>query len=474
VIVGLPAHCISTRLLDFPFADIRKLETAIAFELEGQIPYDLEDIQYCWSLIEQKKHSSRVLAAFTLKDELHRLLGELEAAHLPARSVVLTSACLAELVMGYPEQAHGILYIHNEESHFCIGRQKLRYARPLLWGYASFLRTVMQHLSIDEEEARNAFHQFNLKRLNSAKPEVIHAVKEALKPLLFALSAMLRGLDKADYPETLSIGGSYEHALLGLADYLSEQLGIEFVDLELSEIALAKKCQLDVTLNSDYTLPFAMAMASIRGKKESVLNFRRGAFAYQGDIIAYRGQIGQIAAALAIVLVINIVSFSIRFSLLRAQENAIKQGFCTTTRTLLGKEICDPQAALSIVNHSGASKDETLIPSYSAGNLLEMLSKRIDGSIDVQFNELDLRIEGIPGQSEHITGKGEADSFETTEQLVAALKLDACVSHAEVSRLHKAQSGSRVEFNLDIKIDCPVGILPGAMDNPAAQKTEKP
>ncbi|HET6345417.1 MAG TPA: hypothetical protein VFH51_10815, partial [Myxococcota bacterium] len=49
VVVGLDARATSTRLLTFPFGDLRKAEAAVNFELEGQVPYALEDIAstYC-------------------------------------------------------------------------------------------------------------------------------------------------------------------------------------------------------------------------------------------------------------------------------------------------------------------------------------------------------------------------------------------------------------------------------------------
>jgi hypothetical protein len=103
----------------------------------------------------------------------------------------------------------------------------------------------------------------------------------------------------------------------------------------------------------------------------------------------------------------------------------------------------------------------TAIPSFSASALFEMLSKTVETSTDVQFDELDLRVDGNANQPDRLVGKGEAASFESTEQLVSMLKRDACVQDAEVSKLQRTQGG-RVSFNVLVKVVCPAGVQPGS------------
>jgi hypothetical protein len=146
--------------------------------------------------------------------------------------------------------------------------------------------------------------------------------------------------------------------------------------------------------------------------------------------------------------------------MLRGEEKHLDQGFCSATQRIVGREICDPTAALATLKQSGGDGG-VVIPSFSASSLLEMTSKAITSELDVQFDEMDLRVDATPGQPERISAKGEAASFETTEQLVNALKKDPCVQDAEVSNQRKTHNAGRVEFKLVIKVACPVGVQPG-------------
>lgn len=97
-----------------------------------------------------------------------------------------------------------------------------------------------------------------------------------------------------------------------------------------------------------------------------------------------------------------------------------------------------------------------------------MLSKRLPPSLDVHFDELDVRVDSVPGQPDRATGRGEAATFESIEQLIALLKSDPCVQDAEVSKQRKTQNAGRVEFGLTVKVNCPVGVRPGAATPVAA------
>ena len=48
---AIPGDRLSTRRLEFPFRDRKKLLQAVPFEMEGQIPFDLDDVVVDWELI---------------------------------------------------------------------------------------------------------------------------------------------------------------------------------------------------------------------------------------------------------------------------------------------------------------------------------------------------------------------------------------------------------------------------------------
>jgi hypothetical protein len=97
-----------------------------------------------------------------------------------------------------------------------------------------------------------------------------------------------------------------------------------------------------------------------------------------------------------------------------------------------------------------------------------MMSRGIGPEIDVSFEDLELRVDGRAGEPDRITGKGEAASFESTEQISQSLKRDPCVQEVEIGKQRKTRDGGRVEFNLSIKVACPPGSVPGKLSTAQA------
>ncbi|HET6345510.1 MAG TPA: hypothetical protein VFH51_11305, partial [Myxococcota bacterium] len=257
--------------------------------------------------------------------------------------------------------------------------------------------------------------------------------------------------------------------LPGLPEFLSARLGIpvELLDVRGSLQALPGGPE---AVGPEHALALGMAVALFRHGRELPLNFRRGELAYHGDIQLYRGTLTRAAIGMSIVLTLAILGSVVRYSILKGEEKQLDLGFCSATQRIVGREICDPTAAMATLRQSGGDGG-VVIPSYSAASLLEMVSKGITPDLDVQLDEIDLRVDATPGQPERIAAKGEAASFETTEGLATALKKDPCVQDVEVSNQRKTHNAGRVEFKLVIKVACPVGVQPGS---PAGARAATP
>ncbi len=62
-IACLPGERISIRKLELPFGDPRKVSRVIAFELESQIPFDIEEVVYDHVVVSRQPNQTRLLAA---------------------------------------------------------------------------------------------------------------------------------------------------------------------------------------------------------------------------------------------------------------------------------------------------------------------------------------------------------------------------------------------------------------------------
>ncbi|MEZ4272456.1 MAG: pilus assembly protein PilM [Myxococcota bacterium] len=280
---------------------------------------------------------------------------------------------------------------------------------------------------------------------------------EALKPLVTQLSTTLKSLPVEDQPTKIYLTGGTSR-LPGLCRHLEGRLG---VSVELLDVGNAlQTLHKQQNIGPEYAVCAGLVLAMLRRGRNLPMNLRSGPLAYSGDLQLYRGEIKRLAIGLAAVLVFAIAASIVRYSMINAEEKRIDQAFCSVTQKIVGREICDPTRAIATLRQAPGSDTGVIIPSYSAAQVFEMMSKAIDANVDVEFSELDFRIES--GETDRVTGKGEAASFDTTEIIQTQLKQDKCVQEAEISKQRKARNSTRVEFNFAMKIQCPAGQSPGS------------
>ena len=94
-----------------------------------------------------------------------------------------------------------------------------------------------------------------------------------------------------------------------------------------------------------------------------------------------------------------------RYVLVSGQEEALNKEFCLATEKIVGRQICDPTAALATLRQPAGAGDGVVIPEFSAARMFDAFSKNISAEIDVSFSELELRLPSRVGDFEKITGR---------------------------------------------------------------------
>ena len=70
VVVALSGDRISTRRLSFPFRDRKKIAPAVPFEVEAQVPYDLDDFFVDWEIVGEQPNRTDVVATLAPRAEV--------------------------------------------------------------------------------------------------------------------------------------------------------------------------------------------------------------------------------------------------------------------------------------------------------------------------------------------------------------------------------------------------------------------
>ncbi len=462
VICNADAAAVSTRLLSFPFEDQRKVEAALGFEIESQTPHNLDETALTWNVGARGGGRTDVLTATAPRAPLAEQLERLSAVGLEPRTMVLPAAVLGELLPDLPDEPVAILSLGETQSHLAVVHGTVRFARTIRAGGLNIDRSLARRYNLPADKARLAKETEARVLLGDGAGDeneraVSAAVLEGLGALWRAMTQSLHALPAELQPRRLYLTGGPSR-MVGLTELLESRLHIPVQLIDLRQSLGEIGCR-PASLGPEYADALAMLLAALRRGRAVPLNFRRGPLAYRGDLQVYRGEMVRVGVGLSIVLLLAIGGSFLRYSLVSAEERRINQAFCEASKRIVGREVCDPTAVLAIVRGGAPSTaNGIVVPSYSATALFEMLSRVIAPEVDVTFEDVELRVTGRVEDPDKISAKGEAATFETTDEIVTRLKQHPCVQEAEVSKQRK--KGARVEFNLSAKVVCPAGVLP--------------
>jgi Tfp pilus assembly PilM family ATPase len=120
VACALPARQLSTRRLEFPFSDARRLTQAIPFEIEAETPFDLDDIFVDWNLIEGDRNHGSVSASLVKRVHVAEALDLLQSSGCNPHVLEAGGLVLANLAPIFRLQgSHLIADIGHEKTTFC-------------------------------------------------------------------------------------------------------------------------------------------------------------------------------------------------------------------------------------------------------------------------------------------------------------------------------------------------------------------
>ena len=92
--VGFPTEQASVRLVQLPFGDRAKVEQALPFEVEGLVPFDLDDMVLSSRVIEMDPGQARVLVGLAERTRIRALLDGLSSVAVNPKVVVLDADLL--------------------------------------------------------------------------------------------------------------------------------------------------------------------------------------------------------------------------------------------------------------------------------------------------------------------------------------------------------------------------------------------
>ena len=461
VACALPARQLSTRQLEFPFSDARRLTQAIPFEIETESPFDLDDIFVDWNLLEGDRNRGIVAATLVKRVHVAEALDGLQAAGCNPHVLEAGGLVLANLApIFHLEGNHLIADIGHQKTTFCAmqhGRPVL--ARSVAIGGRAMTEAIAKErgLSLEDAEQRKVEGGSLSTGASGSSPGVIAIIdriaREAVRTLEAAEAKQGEGSRGDNAVITLVGGGArMDH----IDEFLSQRTGCETRRLYMPE----DSSHAELVAGIDPVL-FGPALAlalRLSGEPVTRMNFRQGEFAFRqdfGDLFNRQFRpTAALAAALAALLILSTIT-TITLQHRRAGRHL------EATAQLYSEAFPDqspspenPVSAMGVALRDAQERADFLglySGDRSALDLLTELSRTIPSDLAIRITEVNI-------DRNVIRLDVDAEGFEAADRLTSVLSQTHPFEAAKVAGSIKTdRKTGGVSFNVSIPLAQPGG-----------------
>ena len=477
-----PAELASMRHLTLPFGDKAQVDKVLPFEVEGLVPFDLEDVELRHRLVRQEGNESEVLVTMVEREPLMAWLSSLHAIGADPRTVDIDADVLGELSR---EGVQAVVDLGHSRTVVSLCQDgQVAVARGLDGGGRQLTLALVQALGLSWSQAEDLKHAATISATPAAQPSAPAATRtqvewegddttspglaagqpprplapmqeglilaQALAPLLAELRSTLISFEDAlavEIDEVILVGGGSH--LGGLRDLLTVTLG---VPVRMADPGAGPSAQVDP---GAWALVHGIGTRASRGRP-GPLELRQGSLAFKGDLYMARqvGIYGGVFAACALLagtgmFVVRAVQLERQLSALDAE---IAQAVVDTFPGEIELDQVDSSGkALAIMTEKSlevTTRVEALGSILTAEpptvtllrDLSQAMPEHSDARIDV--DELSLN-------STAITIKAETDGYEAATRIENSLQASARFKGARKGDEKKARGGG-ISFTVTI------------------------
>ena len=462
--VNIPGETLTVRVLDLPFADPRKIEQVVGYELEGQIVHALADVVFDHTVLRVPgPEGAAVLAVAARIDDVGGLLAELGTHGVDPRALYAAPLVYQTLIEddiaeeGTIPACRVVLDMGHLRTNVCVlqGSEAV-FGRTILRGGAALTAALAEAYSCDEAMAedikltRGLLTSSALPATGGDERRIDAALKEALRPVLREVRqtlASVRSRVRTPLESILLTGGS---ALLpGLSEYLAEELGLPVTVWTGRQAPAAPTVDEEPTqVTSDQDTRFAAASgaawAGARGTKQ--IDLRRGPFVYKASLSILRQKVAHLGALAAAVVICITVNAFMSLDRLRTERQQLENQLKAQTTELFGEPRMDGRQVASLLRRS--FKDEMApIPKATAYDILGEISRKAPPNEDIKLDILELEI-----RPKKVSIRGTVGSARAVDLLQEQLKTIDCFESINQGSI-KDVSGAK-DFTLTIVSRC--------------------
>lgn len=270
--ISVAGHNSFARFIKLPPVEPKRIPEIVQFEAVQQIPFDINEVEWDWQLMENPDSPDTEVGIFAVKNELIGVMMDNFADEdMQVRCVQISPLALHNYVnydrndIGSPrEKATIILDMGAENTTLIVSTNSTVWQRSIRIGGNAFTEAICDTFNVSFQKAeklkRKALMSKYVRQLFSAMKPVYTDLGSEIQRSLGFYTSSGQGRDKG-FARIIAIGGGMK--LKGVAKYLQQTLGIpvekldSFKNLKLAEGQSAAKFHENA---ADYAIAYGLGV----------------------------------------------------------------------------------------------------------------------------------------------------------------------------------------------------------------------
>lgn len=307
--IAVPVHQVSTRIVTVPFTQQAKWDAVLPSELEGQIPFELDEVVVDGAAVGRDGNRTRVLAAAAPKTTVKARLEDAARGGIDPRVVTIDAEALAAAASAWLPASPDLALVHVDDRAVTLtllADGRVRATRAVLWDGGAARDAVARGCGLPEAEIEEI--AAGERRTEVDGGELAEALGRALKPALDEAVRTLRAdrLESDRAVASVAVSGRWS-AVGEVGETVARALGLACVQWPSVSVAGVERPL------GPAALAAGLALIAARGGVH--LNLRRGEFVYGRERAGLRRRLVALGALAAFALAAAAVDWGVRLTL---------------------------------------------------------------------------------------------------------------------------------------------------------------
>jgi len=385
--VVLPGGVGSYRVLRFPFGDARRIAQAISFEVEGQFPVPIEELDIDHLVVSGTKNVGQALVAAVKSEVVKKVSDGLESAGIDVKAVTVPPLALGQVLdapaPALAEPAEGRVPValvvdigHRNCELVALGPKGPVAARSLRRGGYHVTRAIARAYSIEPAEAEAMKHAQGIlphdgAELDGDQARLSAVIAKALEPLIREVEhtrLWLRAELGCEVTVLRVSGGAA--ALRGLKEYIGAQTGIMVETATPRDSSVLKRVD-----GRDWSRATAALGAAIAAARRPLIQLYKDAGARAGEGGWLIEKVSTLAVMGLAILAFGALDTVAKMQAYEIEEEVYATELAAATQKVFGEELINVKELDARLDAVEVRDVTSLVQSRSALDVMNALFK---------------------------------------------------------------------------------------------------